>query len=372
MNAPRRSAPASAPASVAASTPARKLVKDCGCSGTRWCVDCLDPDLRRSHGMDPPTELPAFLRERPQERGSWPDGGPVSDRDSRSRIAAFDPASQSCPGHPGFEGVHVLEDLITPAESDRLLEAIEAQSFLPAQSGKQKQHFGAQVNFNKRKVRAQGFQGLPAWARWLEARTRARLALPSRAAVADGEVADEDVARGVEEIGEGPRRRSWPPSPALRRAMETFRTTDVFVLRYRERDRSNLDFHVDDTFAYGEAILALSLESDSVMTFVRERPDLRQRSGAAPGWDCVRVKLPARSLSILYGAARFEWQHAMLAYDIRGRRTSITLRTLSPELRGTAVGRTIEQRAAASGVGPGDASPPLAGSECCDAGIEHV
>lgn len=331
MNVPHRSDSAAAPA--AASAPvvsARKLPKDCGCTGTRWCAGCLDLDLRRAHGMDPPTELPAFLREPPEHRDPFPD--------PRIRIAAFDPTSQSCPGCPEFEGVHVFEDLITPAEADRLLEVIEAQPFRPAQSGKQKQHFGARVNFNERKVRTEGFEGLPAWAGWLEARTRARLALPSREAVAR-----EGVACPPERTGEGPRRWSGPPSPALGRAMEAFRTTDVFVLRYREQDRSNLDFHVDDTFAYGEAILALSLQSDSRMTFLRER------FGDAPGWDCVRVGLPARSLSILYGAARFEWQHAMLAYDIRGRRTSVTLRTLSAELRGTVVGRLIEARAASSG-----------------------
>jgi alkylated DNA repair protein alkB family protein 4 len=276
--------------------------------------------------MDPPTELPAFLRERPEERD------PRSDPDPQIRIAAFDPTSQSCPGCPDFEGVHVFEELVTPAEADRLLAAIEEQPFRPAQSGKQKQHYGARVNFNKRKVRAEGFEGLPDWAGWLEARTRARLGLPSHGAV------------------------------ALGRAMQSFRTTDVFVLRYREQARSNLDFHVDDTFAYGEAILALSLESDSLMTFLRERPGVRERPGQrarpgeAPGWDCVRVALPARSLSILYGPARFEWQHAILAYDIRGRRTSVTLRTLSAELRGTAVGRLIEARAEASGVAWGDAS----------------
>ena len=334
MKAPRPSALASAPTPASGSALAGKPAKDCGCSGTRWCAGCLAPDLRRAHGMDPPTELPAFLRERPEERRSCLD--PDLDPDPRVRIASFDPTSQSCPGCPDFDGVHVFEDLVTPTEADRLLEAIEKQSFRPAQSGKQKQHFGARVNFNKRKVRAEGFEGLPAWAGWLEARTRMRLAPLARGAV----VSD---AEGVG--GDGTRRRSrqpFPPSPALMRAMTAYRTTDVFVLRYREQDRSNLDFHIDDTFAYGEAILALSLESDSVMTFLRERPGLRARPGEVPGWDCVRVALPARSLSILYGPARFEWQHAILAYDIRGRRTSVTLRTLSAELRGTPAGRLIE------------------------------
>jgi alkylated DNA repair protein alkB family protein 4 len=259
--------------------------------------------------MDDPVSLPEFLR-RPPEQG-------VHSGDSNVDIHAFDPESQSAPGCPDFAGVALLPDFISESESERLLEVIERTSFVPAQSGKQKQHFGPKVNFNKRKVNVSAFEGLPSYAGGLELRLRQRLER-------SGEGAAPDLA-----------------GPRLRRAIGDFRTADVFVLRYRAEDQSNLDFHVDDTFAYGEAILDLSLESDSVLTFLRDRPGRHP----AESWECVRISLPARSLLVLYGPARFEWEHAILAYDVRGRRTSLTMRSLSEELSRTWEGREVERLA---------------------------
>jgi alkylated DNA repair protein alkB family protein 4 len=218
---------------------------------------------------------------------------------------------------------------LSKSEARALLAEIERAPFRSAQSGKLKQHYGAKVNFNKRKVNASAFTGLPGYVGWIEHRLRQR----------------------IESLAITPAIRS---DPRLIQALERYRTMDAFVLRYHEHDQSNLDLHVDDTFAYGEAILDLSLESDSVMTFVRER----RGGGDARSWDCVRVALPARSLAVLYGPARFEWEHGVLAYDIRGRRTSITLRTLSE-----AFGRTDEgcqvARAAARSLREGGFEPRL-------------
>lgn len=320
-----------APHSTPRSSGTKRPAKTCGCTGTRWCAGCLDPVLRQAHRMDPPTVLPAFLREAPDLA--------VAASAPEARIRAFDPLSQSCPACPEFEGVLLLEDFLSTEEADRLLETIEREPFRPAQSGKQKQHFGARVNFNKQRIQADSFHGLPAYAAWLEARMRVRVS----------------IAMSDASLGSAPGDR-----PALTRALAAFRTTDVFVLRYRQQDRSNLDLHIDDTFAYGEAILALSLESDGVMTFVRAQGG---EDPEAEAWDCVRVPLAARSLAILYGAARFEWQHAILPYDIRGRRTSITMRTLSQTLRETEVGRSILARAAPrrEPTGSGDGAQPSCG-----------
>jgi alkylated DNA repair protein alkB family protein 4 len=200
---------------------------------------------------------------------------------------------------------------MSPDEAEQLLQEVEKASFHPAQSGKSKQHYGAKVNFNKQKINTTGFRGLPDYARQIESRLH--------------ELAGRDLPGRPGDI------------LALRAALEAFETTDTFVLRYRERDASNLDFHRDDAFVYGEAILDFSLESDSVLTFLeRQMPRVR-----ASQTKCVRVPLPARSLAVVYGRARFSWDHAILAYDISGRRTSITLRTLNETLRNGDDGRRI-------------------------------
>jgi alkylated DNA repair protein alkB family protein 4 len=261
--------------------------------------------------MDPPLALPGFLREPPRP-GEYP--GPP-----RARIHRLDPLGGTKPSCLDLAGLRVIGDFLSETEAKALLAEVECAPFRPAQSGKLKQHYGAKVNFNKKKVNASALAGLPGYAAWIERRLRQRL----------------DSA-ALEPSGGS--------DPLLAKALEGYRTMDVFVLRYHERDQSNLDLHVDDTFAYGEAILDLSLESDSLMTFVRERFG----EGGEREWECVRVALPARSLAVLYGSARFEWQHGVLAYDIRGQRTSITLRTLGEALRRTDEGRHVARVAEAA------------------------
>lgn len=247
--------------------------------------------------MDPPLPLPRRLRD---PAGGW------SDRDG---VHVFELDRQCAPRCPEFDGVFVFRDFFDAAAERRILSEIESRPFRPAQSGKQKQHFGARVNFNERKVNARRFRGLPGYVHRIHRALRRRVASePGLAA---------------------------PRFDGLREALRAFEPTDAFVLRYHAQDASNLDFHRDDRFAYGDVIVDASFESDSVLTFV----------GPGDAEDdpphCVRVPLPARSLAVLRGPARHDWAHAILAHDVRGRRTSLTLRTLADGLREDEVGRRI-------------------------------
>ena len=263
--------------------------------------------------MDDAVPIPEFLKNRPREDSTNKYPGHI--------VHFFDTDRQCAPGCPRFSGIRIIPDFLSPRESERLLETIDQSPFVPAQSGKLKQHYGPRINFNKQKVNADTFHGLPEYAGWIESRMLKRL----------GEVSPEN---------------SQPPAELLT-SLETFETTDVFVLRYREENESNLDFHTDDSFAYGEVILDLSLQSDSVLTFLQAN-------------DCVRVPLPARSLAVVFGSARFDWEHAVLAYDISGSRTSITSRTLSEKLRHTEAGRQVLE-VVRSGIRNGTATSPLLG-----------
>ncbi len=231
------------------------------------------------------------------------------------RVHAFDPACQSAPDHPAFTGVRVYRDALTTEETERLLREIEAVPFVPSQSGKHKQHYGPRFNFTRRRMNAERFEGLPDYAHALESRLRDCVG---------GDAVGDPAAL-----------------EACRTALAAFETTDAFVLRYFEREESNLDFHVDDLFAYGEAIVDVSLDSDSVLTFLGPA----SAGESAESRVCVRVPLPARSIAVVHGRARFEWQHAILAGDIDGVRTSITLRTLGGALRATDAGRRVLLRA---------------------------
>jgi alkylated DNA repair protein alkB family protein 4 len=261
--------------------------------------------------MDAPLSLPDWLAgDRTESAADVPSAS------STARVREFDPGRQGVPGLALFSGVRVYPEALSTLEAEQLLGEIEAAPFLPSQSGKQKQHAGPRFNFTRRRMNAERFEGIPAWAHALEARLRDLVARDDR-----GDPLD---------------------LAACRTALEAYETTDAFVLRYFEGERSNLDFHVDDLYAYGEAILDVSLDSDSILTFLGPDP---AHDSPAPEPVCVRVPLPARSIAVVYGTARFAWQHAILADDIRGVRTSITLRTLGAALRSTEAGRQVLARA---------------------------
>lgn len=278
-------------------------MKTCACTGVRWCASCRDPRIRELHRMDDPVQIPDLLSTRPPDPASAPNAS--------GRIHDFDLDLQAAPRCPAFQGVHVFCEFFSTIEAESILRTIDESAFDSAQSGKHKQHHGPKINFNKQRINAAPFLGIPEYAREIESRLR------------------ELMAQNDPEYR--------PDIVALRTALESFETTDVFVLRYLERNASNLDFHQDDTFAYGEMILDLSLESDSVLTFLN-RAESELTTGSV---ECVRVPLPARSLTVLYGHARFFWSHAILEYDIVGRRTSVTLRTLNPSLHESEAGSRV-------------------------------
>lgn len=258
--------------------------------------------MRRVHGLRPPLPLPPLLAS-----GDFtPDGRGVH---------AFDALRQGVPSLPDFEGVLLLRDFVSDEEARVLLGQLEAAPFVPSQSGREKLHFGPRVNFNRGRVNAERFEGLPAWAPSLEARLRDRVAA------------------------------DFSPEGPVHTALAHYVTTDVFVLRYSPERASNLDFHLDDVFAYGELILDLSLESDTTLTLYRGRPDgeVDDPDDVVPA--CVRVPMPARSLALLFGPARYAWEHALLAPDLPEPRTSVTFRTVSETLAAMPEGRDVLERA---------------------------
>ena len=268
----------------------------------RWCAACLDPETRRLHGLRPPLPLPPLLAD-----GDFtPDG---------RGVYAFDAERQGVPGLADFEGVRLLRDFVSDDEARSLLGRLETAPFVPSQSGREKRHFGPRVNFNRGRVNAERFEGLPAWAPPLEARLRERVAA------------------------------DFAPGDPVHAALAHYVTTDVFVLRYAPERASNLDFHLDDVFAYGELILDLSLGSDTTLTLYRGRPDgeVDDPEGVVPA--CVRVPMPARSLVLLFGPARYAWEHALLAPDLPAPRTSVTFRTVSEALAAMPEGRDVLERA---------------------------
>ena len=86
--------------------------------------------------------------------------------------------------------------------------------------------------------------------------------------------------------------------------------------------------HVDTPSAFSDGLISLSLNSDVVMEF--------RRVGGTKSIDRKLVHLPRRSLVLMSGPARYEWEHMIVGRVTdtvngvvlpRGRRVSLTLRT---------------------------------------------
>jgi len=83
--------------------------------------------------------------------------------------------------------------------------------------------------------------------------------------------------------------------------------------------------HLDSKRCFGPIIACCSLLSDVTMTFY----DTRGNSfGLAKVHQVRRVHIPRRSLYLMTGASRTEWQHGILKEDCPGERFSLTFRTV--------------------------------------------
>ena len=105
--------------------------------------------------------------------------------------------------------------------------------------------------------------------------------------------------------------------------MEGFSPIEVNILEYLESKGSNIMPHFDDFWIWGERILGLNLVSDCVMQFQRADGDER----------VIEVPIPRRSLYVMSGKSRNEWQHGIEAKDVDGRRMVVTIRELTDEFK---------------------------------------
>jgi alkylated DNA repair dioxygenase AlkB len=185
-------------------------------------------------------------------------------------------------------GLHYLPDYIGPARERELLDVIDRQLWL-TELRRRVQHYGYRYDYKGRKVTPEMYLGpLPDWA---------------------GALAEELRARGL--------------MPRL---------ADQLIVNEYEPGQG-IAPHVDCVPCFADTIASLGLGSSCVMEFTHVQT--RERAG---------LFLPARSLVVLSGEARYDWRHAIPGRKSdphegravpRGRRVSLTFRNVLVE-RGSA------------------------------------
>ena len=150
-------------------------------------------------------------------------------------------------------------------------------------------------------------------------------------------------------------------------SLRDYRPVEQSYIEYRASTGARIDAHVDDCWIWGERIVQVNLMSDSILTFLPFTGDpyrynladvatypkiMDDTSGQIqfnpfqPGnprinhkpfqvEHCdlkrvIRVPLPRRSLLLLYGNPRYNWEHCILRRDITSRRIVIAYRELTP------------------------------------------
>lgn len=152
-------------------------------------------------------------------------------------------------------------------------------------------------------------------------------------------------------------------------------TVEQCSLEYEASKGASIDRHIDDCWVWGERIVTVNLLSDSVLTMTPyygeewrynlplvstynrilnhqgevvnsqikaianggnpEINNLHNLVGdefprSTPKDIVVRIPMPRRSLLVIYGSPRYDWEHRVLREDVHGRRTCIAYREFTP------------------------------------------
>lgn len=183
-----------------------------------------------------------------------------------------------------IQGVAVIENIVSPEEEKDLIQLIDSNNpWVPSQEGRSKQDFGPKVNFLARRVSIGNFRGFPEFARNILMRTQ-------------------------------------NDNPDL---LVDFKPVEFCILEYTPERGSYIRPHFDDKWVWGDRLITVNLLSDTVLRLTREFN--------IPPYEII-IKMPARSLIVIYGEARYNWLHSIKKNDITSRRIAMTWREFSDDI----------------------------------------
>jgi len=175
-------------------------------------------------------------------------------------------------------GVYVETNFISEEEENLLCQGIDQIPWVDSQSGRRKQDFGPKVNFKKKKIRIDTFQGFPAFSRFII-----------------------DRMKSVDKLAD-------------------FLAVEMCNLEYVPSRGSAIDPHFDDFWLWGERLVTVNLLSHTCYTLSQKDSNVK-----------VLVSLPRRCLCVLAADARYKWMHAIERHHVTSRRLGINIRELTEE-----------------------------------------
>jgi len=263
--------------------------RDCGCKGIRTCLICEEEFGVKYPQSDAEATISKNLYEYCQLCGKAWEGRNVSTQHPNHTGLSLD-----------FDGVLLVPDFITEDEEKILVQGCDSLPWDLSQSGRRKQNFGPKTNFKKKRINGKSFEGFPKFSQFAQEKLRS-----------------EDL-------------------------LADFQTIEQCAIEYRVETGACIDPHIDDCWVWGERVISINLLSDSFLTMTRytgpkERYNLRfyydadadkpqEKVPMEQDSVSVQIPMPRRSLLVLFGAARYEWEHCILRSDITTRRICMAYR----------------------------------------------
>ncbi|XP_017859879.1 PREDICTED: alpha-ketoglutarate-dependent dioxygenase alkB homolog 4 [Drosophila arizonae] len=276
-------------------------LRPCGCKGVRTCLTC-----EQNFNIEKPSVQQQF-----QQLESW---------SYCTKCEAFYPgwdtqavqaahSDHTLTDSLALPGIYVQEQFLSAAEGKQLIADLDDLPWDISQSGRRKQNYGPKTNFKKRRLQLGSFQGFPAATRYVQQR--------------------------------------FESVPLLR----DFQTIEQCSLEYEPSKGASIDPHVDDCWIWGERVVTVNCLGDAVLTLnlydqklagkynldlVPDyenhllEPLLTQEQLAAYKGKVLRIPMNNLSLIVLYGPARYQFEHSVLREDVTERRVCIAYREFTP------------------------------------------
>ncbi|KAM8715098.1 hypothetical protein ACLKA7_002185 [Drosophila subpalustris] len=276
-------------------------LRPCGCKGVRTCLTCeKDFEIAKPSFYSQFQELEPWSYCVQCERlyAGW----------DTQEVQASHPEHDMSRGLP-LPGIFVQEQFLSPDEGTQLMNDLDALPWAVSQSGRRKQNYGPKTNFKKRRLQLGAFEGFPASTRYVQER--------------------------------------FESVPLLR----NFQTIEQCSLEYEPSKGASIDPHVDDCWIWGERVVTVNCLADAVLTLnvYEEQQASKYNLDLVPQYEqqllepllspeqlasykgkVLRIPMPNLSLIVLYGPARYQFEHAVLREDVSERRVCIAYREFTP------------------------------------------
>lgn len=178
----------------------------------------------------------------------------------------------------------MINNFVSVEEEQQLIELIDTRKpWQPSQEGRAKQDYGPKVSFLKKKVSVGDFNGFPDFASNLFDRMR---------------IKESNLMHG-------------------------FVPVEFCILEYTPERGSYIRPHYDDKWIWGDRLITVNLLSETTLRLTREFN--------IPPYE-IAIRMPARSLVVVSGEARYDWHHGIHKYDVKSRRIAMTWREFSDEI----------------------------------------